>query len=244
MGFTKGIISGHVDDFLFSGDETHEGWCTVLKSIQTEYKWGDWEEKRFTQCGVQVGQHEDFSFSLSQSKYVEDLKYINLRAFRKKDRNAPTEESEKTQLRALLGGVSWHAQQVAPHFSAEVGLLLSEVNKSTIETIYKANRLLDKVKDMKEHCMKVHAIEPHMLSLFAWVDAASSEPRRWLKHTRHYSWNFYLTGYVMAVVSQSPLSPGIRRRLAGSAAAPEQQKQQQQTTEKISSFLRDSNWQK
>ena len=172
-GVTKGIISGHVDDFLFSGDETHEGWCTVLKSIQTEYKWGDWEEKRFTQCGVQVEQHEDFSFSLSQSKYVEDLKYINLRAFRKKDRNAPTEESEKTQLRALLGGVSWHAQQVAPHFSAEVGLLLSEVNKSTIETIYKANRLLDKVKDMKEHCMKVHAIEPHMLSLFAWVDAAS-----------------------------------------------------------------------
>ncbi|CAL1156473.1 unnamed protein product, partial [Cladocopium goreaui] len=50
------------------------------------------------------------------------------------------DESEKTQLRALLGGVSWHAQQVAPHFSAEVGLLLSEVNKSTIETIYKANR--------------------------------------------------------------------------------------------------------
>ena len=60
-----------------------------------------------------------------------------LRAFRKKDRNAPTEDSEKTQLRALLGGVSWHAQQVAPHFSAEIGLLLSEVNKSTIETIYK-----------------------------------------------------------------------------------------------------------
>ena len=75
-GVTKGIISGHVDDFLFSGDETHEGWCQVLKSIQTEYKSGNWEEQKFTQCGVQVEQHEDFSFSLSQEKYVEDLKYI------------------------------------------------------------------------------------------------------------------------------------------------------------------------
>jgi len=55
---------------------------------------------------------------------------------------------------------------------------------------------------------------------------------------------FHLTGYVMAPVNQSLLSPGIRRRLAGSAAAPEQQKQQQQTTEKISFFLRDCNWQK
>ena len=50
------------------------------------------------------------------------------------------------------------------HFSAGVGLLLLEVNKSTLETIYKANRLLDKIKNMTEHCMKVHAIEPHMLS--------------------------------------------------------------------------------
>ena len=64
-GVTKGIISGHVDDFLFSGDEMHAGWCIVLKSIQTEYKLGGWEEKRFTQCGVQVEEHENFSFSLS-----------------------------------------------------------------------------------------------------------------------------------------------------------------------------------
>jgi len=133
-GVTKEIISGHVDDFLFSGDETHEGWCTVLKCIQTEYKWGIGKKKMFTQYGIQVEQHEHFSFSLSQPKYVEDLKKINLRAFRKKDRSAPTEESEKTQLRALLGGVSWYAQQVTPNFSAEVGLLLSELNKNTLET--------------------------------------------------------------------------------------------------------------
>ena len=87
-----------------------------------------------------------FLFSLSQPKYAENLKCINLRAFRKKDRNAPTEESEKTQLRALLGGVSWHAQQVTPYFSAEVGLLLSEVNKSTLETITRLTGYLTKSK--------------------------------------------------------------------------------------------------
>ena len=172
-GVTKGVISGHVDDFLFSGDDNHNGWKNILNSIREEYKWGDWEEGQFTQCGVQVEQHEDFSFSLSQCKYVEDLKYINIRAFRKKDRTAETDDHEKTQLRALLGGISWHAQQVAPHFSAEVGLMLSEVGKSTIDTIFRANKILDKVKEMKDHKLRVHCLEPHDIMLYVWVDAAS-----------------------------------------------------------------------
>ena len=99
---------------------------------------------------------------------MEDLKYINLRAHRKRDKQSPTEEFEHTQLRALLGGVSWHAQQVAPHFSAEVGFLLSEVNQSTIDTINRANQLLDRVKEMKQHRLCAHAILTEELDLFAW----------------------------------------------------------------------------
>ena len=103
------------------------------------------------------------------------MKYINLRAaHRKKDRKESTDEwGEKTQLRALLWGVSWHAQQVAQHFSAEVGLMLSEVNRSTIDAVFRANKLLDKVKGMKEHKMKIHKIPPSELVMYVWVDAGS-----------------------------------------------------------------------
>ena len=169
----QGIITAHVDDFLFSGNEKHEGWNKVLSAIKEKYKWSDWEEKKFVQCGVLIEQMDDCSFHLSQEKYVSDLKYINLRAYRKKDRQSSTDDWEKTQLRALLGGVSWHAQQVAPHFSADVGVLLSEVNKSTIDTIYKANKLLDKVKSMKDHKMKIHVVPKEELSMYVWVDAGS-----------------------------------------------------------------------
>ena len=172
-GSLQGIISAHVDDFLFSGNENHEGWKNILKAIKEQYKWSDWESDRFVQCGVLIEQHNDFSFSLSQEKYVSDLKYINLRAYRKKNRHDPTDDWEKTQLRALLGGLSWHAQQVAPHFSADVSLMLSEVNKSTIDTIYRANKLLDKVKAMKSHKMKIHKIPWNELAMFVWVDAGS-----------------------------------------------------------------------
>ena len=80
---------------------------------------------------------------------------------------------KKSQLRALLGGVSWHAQQVSPHFSAEVSLLLSEINKSTVETVFKANKLMDSVKFMKSNKLHIHAIPCEELSMFVWVDAGS-----------------------------------------------------------------------
>lgn len=168
-----GIISGHVDDFIFSGRDEDPIWTAVVKSIKDEYKWSDWEESSFIQCGVKVEQLPDFTYQLSQAKYVDDLKYINLRAHRKKDRKAETDNWEKSQLRAPLGGISWHAQQVAPHVSAEVGLLLSEVNRSTIDTIVRANQLLDLVKSRRDHKLVIHPIPLSEISLYVWVDAAS-----------------------------------------------------------------------
>ena len=62
---------------------------------------------------------------------------------------------------------------MAPHFSADVGLLLSEVNSSTIDTIYRANKLLDHVKEMKSHQLHIRAIPIDQLVLVAWVDAGN-----------------------------------------------------------------------
>jgi hypothetical protein len=167
-----GLVSGHVDDFLFSGDETNSKWLKTMESIKTEYRWSDWECNDFIQCGVRVQREHDGSYALSQEKYVDELKYINIRANRKKDKHGETDDMEKSQLRTLLGGVSWYAQQVAPQFSAEVGLLLSEVSKSTIETLGRANKLMHQVKESKHHRLLIPKIDIHDSGLFAWCDAA------------------------------------------------------------------------
>ena len=67
-GNLKGIISAHVDDFLFSGKESCSEWLKVLEAVEKEYTWSDWEEDKFVQCGVLIEQHSDQSFSLSQEK--------------------------------------------------------------------------------------------------------------------------------------------------------------------------------
>ena len=56
------------------------------------------------------------------------------------------------------GGLNRRAQQVAPHMSAEVGLYLPKVRKSTVETIAKVNQILANVKARKDHKMIIRAI--------------------------------------------------------------------------------------
>ena len=169
----QGIISGHVDDFVFSGNEDNVAWKSVLESIQRQYKWSDWESEQFTQCGIKVERYADGTYALSQEAYIEELKYINIRAHRKQDKHSETDDWEKGQLRTLLGGVSWLAQQTAPHFSAETSLLLSEVSRSTVETLHRANKLMCQVKAMKDHKLLIPKLRLDSLGLFVWCDAAN-----------------------------------------------------------------------
>ena len=176
-GVLRGMISGHVDDFLFSGRADDKEWQALLEKIRQRFKWGDWDTDKFVQCGVHVERTEQ-GFLLSQPNYLEGIKEIPVSSSRRKDKNATTTEKERSQLRALLGGLSWHAQQVAPHLSAEVSLLLSDIPESTVSTITKANLLAYHAKARREHQMMIHRFasdEP--LALFGWVDAANQNRR-------------------------------------------------------------------
>ena len=172
-GTLRGLIAGHVDDFLFAGSATDAGWQRVVTEIQKRFKWGDWDTGKFTQCGVQIEQTES-GFTLSQSSYLEGTPEINLNSSRRRDKGASVTDWERTQLRGVLGAISWHAQQVAPQYSAEVSLLLSEVNKGTVDTVIRTNQLLATAKAQHGHCLKIHRFPPGQeLGMFAWVDAGS-----------------------------------------------------------------------
>lgn len=174
QGKLQGIIACHVDDFLFSGSEKDESWQEVLQKIKQHYKWGEWESGRFTQCGVLIEEDPRGGFWLSQPHYLDKVSELNLCSSRRKDKHALTTEWEKTKLRGILGALSWHAQQVAPHLSAEVGLFLSALSTSTVETIHQINNLLYRTKQRKEHRLKVHAFPPGCeTGLFMWTDAGS-----------------------------------------------------------------------
>ena len=172
-GRPRAMVVGHVDDFLFAGSDSDKGWLDIVRRIKERFAWGSWDEGDFVQCGVRVQQVGN-GFRLSQEAYASTVPEIPVSSSRRKDRNETTTAWEKSKLRATLGAISWHAQQVAPHFSAEVGLLLSEVNTSTVSTLLQANQLVSAVRARKRHELLVHSFpEGTEMACYAWVDAAN-----------------------------------------------------------------------
>ena len=115
----------------------------------------------------------DLGFELSQTQYIDDLQEISVSSERRKQTNVETNERDKTRLRAVLGGLSWCAQQTCPHVAAAVSLLLSQVTTSTVQTMLEVNKLVYQVKSHKDHKMIIHGGIPLERTLVAgWADAA------------------------------------------------------------------------
>ena len=169
-----GLVSGHVDDFVFCGRKNCEIWKGLCRQIQEKFHWGTWEYDSFIQCGVKIEHKEDGGFELSQAQYIEDMREINISAERRREPKAWTSDSEKTKIRAALGALSWCAQQTQPQLSAAVGLLLSQVTTSTVSTMIEINKLIHATKCNKKHVLKIHGdLKVADLLVACWTDASA-----------------------------------------------------------------------
>ena len=155
--------------FLGGGSKDPE-WLHIKSLIKERFKWGQWESKRFTQCGVLIEQ-DALGFSLSQPEYLSSINEIHVSRSRWQEVNAPINEQELQQLRSVLGALSWHASQVAPQWCAPVSLLLSKIHTGVVNDILETNKLLRKAKLGQHQKMRIHA-QPEEPIIACWVDAA------------------------------------------------------------------------
>lgn len=72
-GQLQGIISGHVDDFVFSGHEVNKEWNTLLENILNKYNLFYWKSRSFALCQVKVERREGGTYALSLKSYIEEL---------------------------------------------------------------------------------------------------------------------------------------------------------------------------
>lgn len=166
------IISGHVDDFLFGGDWNNNIHLKLMGEIQQKFARGAWESTPFVQCGVRVIQQDNFGFTLDQEEFIGDLKPIYINRDRGRKRDLPTTDAEKSQLRALLGSLSWLCNQTDFTHSVDVGFLISSVPTSTIDDIYKANHLVHEIQRNPPKLILHGMTKGEPLDMIAWADAA------------------------------------------------------------------------
>ena len=166
-----GIIGAHVDDFLIAGEETSEKWNSIIKLLLAAFRWTPWEEGEFKQCGVNIKQLDDFSFEQDQSEYLQGLDEIPIRRERAQEKDALVTEYERSQLRAVLGGLQWLVGQTRLDGMVDVNLLQSQVTRATVQTLQEANKALRKLKTHANLKLYIRYIEGEVVCV-VWSDAS------------------------------------------------------------------------
>ena len=172
-GSLIGLAGLHVDDFLISGSSTSEEFLQAEKKLQDSFRWGKWEVSQFEFAGCQVTQRADMSIYLDQSSYTDKwIEEIQIDPSRAK--KAALTPGEVSALRGALGTISWRATQSAPQYLAEASLLLSEINRGTVDTLHKCNKLVREMKRCSQQGLLFPAWGQKLedLAVVTWADAS------------------------------------------------------------------------
>eukprot|EP00434_Breviolum_minutum_P021113 symbB.v1.2.018628.t1/scaffold1494.1/size117378/12 len=130
-----GMFCLHVDDLFGCFHPSHPVSKEIQDKIHQSFSFREWiMEDKLEYCGSTVTK-------VSHEKYMSKQKPITI-AKDRQHQDLPVTESERTQLRGLLGALQWPATQTSPHLQAGVSLLCGEVTKATTKTLEAANKLL------------------------------------------------------------------------------------------------------
>ena len=150
----RGIIISHVDDLLLGGDSTAQ---ESLLTIGKELGFGSVEYDDFVYCGKRIQMKPDGAISVSVKAYHDNLSPVEIPLSRRKTPEAELSESERRQLRAVLGSLQWLVAQV--RFDQGYSLSTLQGEKPVIGTLQKANQLVKEFKRRPDFSLVFQALD-------------------------------------------------------------------------------------
>ena len=164
----RGMIGIHVDDGLGGGDQYFH---SILEQLQAKYSFGAYHEKSFVFCGVRYFQWPDGSIEVEQREYVERIEPIMIPKSRRSEPNAAVTDSERQELRRLIGALQYAAVNTRPDISAKVGEIQSKVTRAKVEDLLVVNRVLHEAKT-HHVCLHILPIPLYETTFCAFSDAS------------------------------------------------------------------------
>ena len=114
QGHLEGLFIMQVDDFLYSGTENFKK--TIINKIQEKFKVGKHMEGNFKYVGFDIIQTEEGIIS-EQNNYINSIQPIPISPKRKSEKYAELNQEEISELRAVIGQLSWVATSTRPDIS-------------------------------------------------------------------------------------------------------------------------------
>lgn len=165
-----GIIALATDDMLHGGEAEHWSHMDWLRS---QYKMGKFTtgDGKFT--GKTITQQSDGSILIHQKNYVEDkVNVIPIEKARKRQRYSYCTPQEISQLRTLLGALSWVSKETRPDISGRVALLQQTMPQPMVKDLVEANGIAEELKKRPELGIVVQPIPMKRLRVGVITDAS------------------------------------------------------------------------
>ena len=131
-----GILSTHVDDFLFYGSNNFED--AVINKIRKKFQISKEESETFKYLGLEIEQTEQ-CIMMHQTKYIEDIEFLEIP---KGSRNEELlKAKEFGNLRSLLGQLALVSNQKRPDISFEVCQLSVNLKNPKVKDLVQVNKV-------------------------------------------------------------------------------------------------------
>ena len=103
-------------------------------------------EITYVYLGLNIQQYQNYSVSVDQISYINNIDCVEMDAKRKADKNDMLTDTETKKYRTLIGQLSWIACQTRPDLSFDLCEFSSVANKAKLSDMIKANKVLSKAK--------------------------------------------------------------------------------------------------
>ena len=170
-GGTHGMLGMHVDDGIGGGDRYFQG---ILHRLAAIFPFGAYKEKDFIFTGIHYHQEADGSIRYDQTEYVQQIESIHISRERRKQGKDLVTETERTELRAINGAMSYAGIHTRPDICAKIGRLQTSVNVATVETLLEANRVLHEAKRFQDTFIVIPSLPLEEVTFCAFSDASFS----------------------------------------------------------------------
>ena len=141
-----GLMGTHVDDLLWCGNDDMDA---AMEQLQMKYNFRLTTSDEFKFCGRIIKQDKKGIYVTCPS-VLDRVKNIFLSPQRRKQRGEMATNAEISQLRSVVGSLSWYSRTCRPDLAYGVNQLQSVQQRARVEDLVTANRLLSHALATKE----------------------------------------------------------------------------------------------
>ena len=165
-GKIQGLISVHVDDFIWCG--SHDFQEKVIKTLKSVFKISKESKKAFRYLGIDLNQQQTFLL-LGQNSYIDSLEPILLP--KSLDKDADVDHDLRRSFKALVGQINWACGTSRPDSSFDGCVLSTSQSKPTYRNLIDANKALREMKNNKLQ-IKFPKLQLSSLKIAVYSDAS------------------------------------------------------------------------